>query len=170
MTSKSPTEGEEIISIYLTDNDIKFKREVEIGGLDGDYAHYRTADFYLPQYKTFIEFFGRWNTERGREEYKQKQKIYEKNKIPCVYLYPDNLGVLDFIFKRRLGGELIKHNLKWQLFKYNFKIFREEEGSMIIVFGVLIYYIPSLSAKVIVFLLLVYNLFKSVRKHFKKVV
>lgn len=113
------SEGEEIIEMYLDDQGIKYQREVEITGLRGDTKSVRRADFYLPRYKVYLEFLGEWNTPKGREEYHIKKDVYKNNNIPCIYIYPENLGILDFIFHKRLQKELEKRpELKWQLFKY----------------------------------------------------
>ncbi len=120
------SDGEELIEEYFDAEGIEFKPEVKIENLKGDKIPYRKADFYLPQYKTYVEFFGRWNTEHNREKYNEKKRIYAENKIPCVYLYPDNLGILSFIFKRRLKMELKKHNMKLQLLRINCSIFAEK--------------------------------------------
>lgn len=135
------SEGEELIAEYFTEENIKFKREYELNFLQNDSKSYRKADFYLPKYKVFIEFFGRWNLDKNKEEYRIKKRVYEENKIPCVILYPDNLGILNFIFKRRLKKELEKYHMKWELFKLNCSIFIEKNYFIeLIIFGFLIYY------------------------------
>src|SRR3989344_6070820 len=115
------SEGEEIIKEFFEEKSIDFKQQVKIEDLKNDDKPYRIADFYLPQYKVYVEFLGGWNFENARKEYNKKKRVYEENNKPCIYLYPDNLGVMSFIFKRRLRKELRKHkNLRWQLIKFNF--------------------------------------------------
>ena len=111
------TEGEKIIEIFLDIQDIKFSREVKISKLKNDYADYRVADFYIPKYKVYLEFLGRWDSDK--EKYLKKMEVYEKNNIPCIYIFPNNLGILEFIFRWRLEKELKKYpELKFQLLKY----------------------------------------------------
>ena len=109
--NKLPSEGEELIGEYLQEEGIKFKSEIKIENLKNDVIPYRKADFYLPQYKVYIEFFGRWNIEKNKEKYREKKRIYELNNIPCIYLYPENLGTINFIFKRRLKDVLKKYKM-----------------------------------------------------------
>ncbi|MEZ4087124.1 MAG: hypothetical protein R3B71_02175 [Candidatus Gracilibacteria bacterium] len=119
MSKYHDTEGEKIVEFFLQDEGLKFKKQVEIAKLQGDFADYRIADFYLPQYRVYVEFLGKWNSSEGKSKYLQKMDIYKKNGIPCVYIYPDNLGTLKYLFYMRLRDELEKHpKLKFQLFRY----------------------------------------------------
>lgn len=119
MQESQSTEGEKIIEIFLEMQGIKFEREFEINGLEGDTKRCRRADFYLPRYKVYLEFLGGWNHPEYRALYNEKKDIYELNEIPCVYIYPDNLGTLEFIFRWRLEEELEKWpELGWQLWRF----------------------------------------------------
>jgi len=115
------SEGELFLQEYFMENEIEFKEEFKTQNLKGDSKSYRVADFYLPEYKVFVEFFGQWNHEQHKERYLEKKRVYKLNNIPCIYLYPENLGVMDFIFHKRLTVVLRDNNLKWQLFKWRFK-------------------------------------------------
>lgn len=113
------TKGEKIIEFFLDDEGISFKKEEEIHGLKDDYREFRKADFFLPKYKVYIEFLGKWADQAVREEYNRKKDVYSQNRIPCIYIYPDNLGTLKYLFYMRLADELKKYpELKCQLFKY----------------------------------------------------
>lgn len=59
--------------------------------MEGDYADYRIADFYIPKYKVYLEFLGMWKNLEAKKKYIQKMNIYKQNDIPCIYIYPDNL-------------------------------------------------------------------------------
>jgi len=122
--NKPPSEGEEFLSDFFDSIGIKYEAEKKIEGLKKDSKQYRTADFYLPRYKIYVEFFGLWNNT-GNEEYKQKKEIYWLNKIPCVYLYPENLGIIGYTFDKRIQSVLEKHNMKRELKKYKmFKLWK----------------------------------------------
>ena len=153
MNERSPSsEGEELIEEFLKEKLIEFKREKEILNLNDDNKEYRIADFYLPRYKVYLEFFGKWNVEEYRIRYQKKKEVYDKNEIPCIYVYPDNLGALDFIFKRRLKDILNKHHkLKFQRFKYNIDILMEKHLLELIIVGLLIYFIRFWVFKMIEF-------------------
>lgn len=162
------SEGEELIEEYLYAEDIDFKPEVKIENLKGDNIPYRKADFYLPKYKTYVEFFGRWNVESNRKKYREKMRIYAENHIPCIYLYPDNLGILNFIFKRRLKNELKKHKMRWQLLKVNWDIFQEKNGLGVLIFILLTIYVDNLVARIIFGLIAIYSIFVGVKSTFLK--
>lgn len=121
-----PSEGEKIIQMFLDEEGIKYKPEEEIYGLKNDYEHHlRRADLYLPRYKVYVEFFGQWNVDREKPRYKEKKAVYKDNKIPCVYIYPENLGTLKYLFYMRLKKELETHNMKKEMHKYKFDIFKK---------------------------------------------
>ncbi len=113
------TPGEKIIEFYLDEQGIEFEREVEIPNLVNDSKSVRRADFYLPKYKVYIEFLGQWNNSERKQDYLEKMKVYESNEIPCVYIFPDNLGPLDSVFRMRLVEVLEKYGLKRELFLFN---------------------------------------------------
>ncbi len=128
--SDGMTEGEEFIAHFLREERIKFRPEVKIDNLKGDDKAYRVADFYLPGYNVYLEFFGLWNvSEERRTQYKEKMTIYSKNNIPCIYIYPENLGILQYCFDYRMKKELIKHHLKKKLFRYRLRLLLLEKGS-----------------------------------------
>ena len=165
----SSSEGEELIEEFLGEKIIEFKREVDILNLNYDDAYYRKADFYLPRYKVYIEFFGKYNTEKGRIKYQKKKEVYEKNRIPCIYIYPDNLGALEFIFKIRLRKELKKYpHLKFQRFKYNIDILMEKHFLELIIVGLLIYFIKDITAKIIFSLIFIYIFYNAIKSTFLK--
>lgn len=97
------TEGEDFIKEYLNEVGIKYEYQVPIRDLTNDSKGYRVADFYLPKFGVYIEFLGHWNTNAGlRNMYKQKMTVYTQNRIPCVFIYPENLGTLHFTLDRRI--------------------------------------------------------------------
>jgi len=129
------TEGEIFISDFLKSKNIKVQDQVKIGNLKNDSKFYRVADFYLPKYKVYIEYLGQWDkSEEANIRYKEKKQVYTKNNIPCIYLYSENLGIIEYIFDKRLKVELKKYNLKKELFSYRKKLFIDERGSVFLWF------------------------------------
>jgi len=131
---KEPSEGELFISEYLKYKNIVFKREVRLNHLkfDNDFK-YRDADFYLPKYGVYIEFNGRWNnTKEDRVRYRVKKEVYRKNNLPCIYLYPENLGIIDFVFTKRLIVELQRKEMTKKLRRFQLKRFIDDRGSLFI--------------------------------------
>src|SRR3989344_1364303 len=165
---KERSEGEEIIGEFLKEENVDFIPEKKIENLKEDVTSYIVADFYLPKYKVYIEFFGKWNSEIHKRGYREKKETYKKNKIPCIYLYPDNLGILKQIFYIRLKKVLLENNNKLGLFKLNWEIFQEKYLMSTIILLILSYYIPNLIGKVFVILLLGYNIYEGMKNTFLK--
>src|SRR3989344_6753685 len=134
------SEGEDLIADFLDEKAIKYERHVQINGLKDDDKLFREADFYLPEYKVYVEFLGMWNSPEHQQRYRQKMQIYTKNKIPCVYLWPDNLGTLDWILKRRITQALLKYDRKLTIVKLQWEDYIAKKGIVIIIFIVLIAY------------------------------
>ena len=120
------TTGEEIIEFYLEDQEIKYEREFPIYGLKNDLKSFRRADFYLPKFKVYLEFLGEWNKPEGRKRYQEKMYIFAENKIPCIYIFPDNLGPLDLVFRIRMNQIFNDHSqLKVQRILFSFWKFKK---------------------------------------------
>jgi hypothetical protein len=128
---------------FLKEVGIKYEREKKITGLKGDTKPFRIADFYLPKYNAYIEFMGLWNKNVKDEDYKAKKLAYRNNGIPCVYLYPENLGVLHFSLDYRLQKALSENGKYKELNRYRrFKLFKARWLNMLlIVFGILLLYV-----------------------------
>ena len=74
--TKELTEGEEFVQEFFIDEQIKHLPQKEIRNLKGDSKEFRIADFYLPKYKMFVEFFGQWNvSEQHKLRYREKKFI-----------------------------------------------------------------------------------------------
>lgn len=122
------SEGEEYIAEYFDAIEIEYRRQHVIEGLDDEYANYRVADFYLPGYKVMVEFAGRWNrSEEERERYRHKKEVFKGNGIACLWIYPDNLGVLHYIFHKRLESVLGNHGFEQGLRSYRLKQFWKQD-------------------------------------------
>ena len=177
---KEPSEGELFISEYLKAKDISFKREVRLNNLKFDENFkYRDADFFLKKYGVYIEFNGRWNNSKeDRVRYRAKKEVYRKNNLPCIYLYPENLGIIDFVFTKRLIVELKKKYLIKQLRLFQLKRFWDDRGSLFLWIGLsLLVYTGDFNWKddsnilyvcIIVFLFQIYKLINGIYKFFIK--
>jgi hypothetical protein len=136
------TEGEEFITNFLEKNSISFRKQEPIDGLQNDSKNIRVADFYLTKYKVYIEYFGQWNMDTHKDRYREKRKVYIENKIPCVILYPENLGILEYIFRKRMLYVLKRYKLEKELNKYRFKLLWDFEKAsnhgMYFFFGIII--------------------------------
>ncbi len=120
--SESISEGEEIIRDFFEDEGLKYMREVELLKLRKDSKQYRRADFYLPKYGLYVEFHGLWNhSKEERERYREKMRVYAQNGIPCVYLYPENLGTLEHSFRRRSGEVFARYGMHRERLRFALK-------------------------------------------------
>jgi hypothetical protein len=125
--SELMSEGEEIIRDFLEDEGFTYTREVEIRGLNNDPRSYRRADFHLPKYGLYVEFLGGWNNNKDeRERYREKMRVYGQNGVPCVYLFPENLGTLEHSFRRRAAEALHRAGMKRELFRLNLKFWLQD--------------------------------------------
>lgn len=163
---KADTEGERYIKEFFREAGIKYEQQVTIRNLSNDVKAHRVADFYLPKYKVYVEFFGHWNTnEMYKEQYSTKKWVYRQNNIPCVFLYPENLGYINFAFDSRLMETLKENHKESTLIKYKkWKFFKgTKENFWGLVLCILIYLIMLATkeeGKAIVILLFIYNLYK----------
>ena len=159
--------GEDIIAEYFDEKSIKYIRQFKVSNLKGDHMPYRSADFYLPKYKVYVEFLGKWDDNNAKEKYRDKKEVYSKNNIPCIYIYPDNLGVFNFIFKRRLRDVFNRHpKLKFQKFLYNLDIIQDEYIIVLMIIGVLFYYIDNMIVRVILAILFLLAFYKAMKSTF----
>ena len=91
--------------------------------------------------------------------------VYHKNNIPCVYLWPDNLGALDWILKRRITETLLKYNKNLLLIKQQWNDYTEKNGIGILIFiGLTVYNWKSKWKYLFISLLLINFLFECVKR------
>lgn len=130
-----PSEGEGFLKDFFHSEGIDFIEQWKIENLRGDRYSYRVADFYLPKYKVCVEFFGMWNTnDLKKEDYREKKRVYALNDIPCIYMYPENLGIIHYSFNKRMRTVLKKYNMKHELFKFNLQLLIDYNRDSIIGF------------------------------------
>jgi hypothetical protein len=177
---KEPSEGELFISEYLKFKNISFETEVRLNNLKyDDNFKYRDADFFLKKYGVYIEFNGRWNnTKEDRVRYRVKKEVYRKNNLPCIYLYPENLGIIDFVFTKRLIVELQKKSMTKELRLFQLKRFIDDRGGLFIFIfiSILVYNgdfnweenSTTLYACISVFIFQIYRLMMGIHKFFIK--
>jgi len=129
--TEPPSEGEEFLAQFFKDEDISFESEKRIDNLVGDEKTYRKADFYLTRYKMYVEFFGLYNfSQEHKASYNAKKRTYIANNIPCIYLYPENLGIIKHSFQHRMQKELKEHKMKRELFWFRCHLFFYDRASL----------------------------------------
>jgi hypothetical protein len=138
----SPSMGEQFVADYLDHEGITYRREYELRDLKYDSKSFRRPDFKLKKYNVFVEYNGMYNeTKEARLRYEEKQLIYFKNNVPCVFLKPEDLGVIEYIFPKKLSMVLRKHEMKKEIFWYNFKLFRVQCSSNLFILLMAICYL-----------------------------
>ncbi|WP_321289391.1 hypothetical protein [uncultured Sunxiuqinia sp.] len=127
------SEGELFLEHFFKKEKIKATQQEPIRNLNNDSKSYRIADFDLPQYKIYVEFQGLWNnTKVDRERYKEKMKVYHSNGVKCLYLYPENLGIIDYVFHARMLETLKKFRMYPQLRYYKLRrLFHQKQNNII---------------------------------------
>lgn len=163
---KANTEGELYIKDFFREAGINCKPQETIRNLSHDVKGHRVADFYLPDYGAYVEFFGHWNTsEEYREDYRIKKKVYTQNNIPCVFLYPENLGYIHFVFDHRLMEALKNHYKEKELKKYKrWKWLKGTKDNFwgialcIVVLALMV--LLKEEGKAVIVLLILYNIYK----------
>lgn len=95
------SKGEKQIADYLQRNGIQYLYEPGIQGI------YADPDFYLPEYRVYIEYWGLVDADNQHtknkyvQSMKRKMAIYHKNRIKFISIYPKNLNNLDWVFKKK---------------------------------------------------------------------
>jgi hypothetical protein len=98
-----PTSGEQYLEEYFRENSIKYEPQKKIVGLQNDTKSYRIVDFYLPRLNVYVEYYGMYfSGDKYKEEYDIKSKTYIRNSLPTLIIYPNELGVFDFVFHTKL--------------------------------------------------------------------
>lgn len=85
--------GEQKIANFLFDNKIKslYEAKTLIFKKEGQIC---VPDFYLPRFKTYIEFYGGY--PKSWKKKVMKNKLYKKYKILCIFITPKELRDLDY--------------------------------------------------------------------------
>lgn len=123
-----PSSEELFVADFLRDSGLKFEAEVPLYNLHGDVKKFRKADFYLPNLGVYVEYFGQYNaTKEKRAAYDKKAEVYIKNSIPTIFIYPHELGFLEYAFHYKMVKllKLKKFDFKKSLLKYRFNRFKD---------------------------------------------
>jgi len=96
---KVRSRGEQKIANFLFDNKInsQYESKTLIFKEEGQIC---VPDFYLPEFKTYIEFYG--GHPKAWKKKVLKNRLYRKHKISCIFITPGELGDLG----KYLIGEL----------------------------------------------------------------
>jgi len=100
------SKGEQQIANFLFENKIKslYEAKTLIFEKEGQIC---IPDFYLPKFKTYIEFYGGYPAAWKKKV--MKNKLYEKYKIPCIFITPAELRNLDYYLIDKITSTLFKY-------------------------------------------------------------
>ena len=93
------SKGEKKIANFIFENKIKssYENKTLIFEKEGQVC---IPDFYLPKYKTYIEFYGGYPGAWKKKV--MKNKLYKKYKIPCIFITTAELRDLNYYLNREL--------------------------------------------------------------------
>jgi len=98
--------GEKIIQSVLEKLGLSYSTKVKLSHLVLDPKKYRQPDFYLPDYRLYIEYFSTWDAkmlkEKERAKCLEKQRIYIANNMEVLYIYPKDLPRAETLIKQRI--------------------------------------------------------------------
>lgn len=129
-----PTPKELYLEWFFEDSNIKFVRQVKKEGLKGDSKSFRVVDYYLPKLDVYVEYLGMWHQgENHKKDIREKINVYLKNRLPTVFIYPEEIGSLEWTFHYKLV-KLLSHKSflkshKGKLIKFRLSSFLSENFS-----------------------------------------
>ena len=96
------SEGERKIANFLSENSIKheYERSVLVSA-DSNKPRIWYPDFYLQEFKTYIEYYGMVGNQNYDQGIKTKQAVYEKEGMDVISIYP-------WIFKENWRGYIMQ--------------------------------------------------------------
>ncbi|QLG46065.1 hypothetical protein [Costertonia aggregata] len=101
--SYKPTREEDYIKFYFDNSHIRYQEQFVLKNLRYDSKKHRRVDFYLQNVDVYVEYYGLYNsTKEKRFEYDEKTKVYFRNGLPTIIIYPHELGILDYAFHTKM--------------------------------------------------------------------
>jgi len=110
--TKFKSKGEQRIGLFLKDNSIDYQYEPAVlvnAGRQKQRIWY--PDFYLPEFKNYIEYFGMVGNRNYDQGIKTKQAVYAKARMDVVSIYP-------WMFKENWRGYIMQGLEKNTLRRY----------------------------------------------------
>ena len=90
--------AEAMIDDYLYNNGVAHAYERRLPGIDDEVI----SDFYIPEGKVFIEFWGMEENEKYQERKKKKLAIYADNNFNLIELNDKDIETIDDVLPRKL--------------------------------------------------------------------
>ena len=101
-TPQFKSDGERKIANFLSENSIKYQYERSVL-VNADYNKPRIwyPDFYLQEFKTYIEYYGMVGKQNYDQGIKTKQAVYAKAGMDVISIYP-------WMFKENWRGYIMQ--------------------------------------------------------------
>lgn len=90
--------AEAMIDDYLYNNGVAHAYERRLPGIDEEVI----SDFYIPEGKVFIEFWGMEENEKYQERKKKKLEIYYNNNFNLIEMNDKDIETIDDVLPRKL--------------------------------------------------------------------
>lgn len=90
--------AEAMIDDYLYNNGVAHAYERRLPGIDEEVI----SDFYIPEGKVFIEFWGMEENEKYQDRKKEKLAIYHDNNFKLIELNDNDIKTIDDVLPRKL--------------------------------------------------------------------
>ena len=90
--------AEAMIDDYLYTNGVAHAYERRLPGIDEEVI----SDFYIPEGKVYIEFWGMEENEKYQERKKKKLEIYADNKFNLIELIDKDIETIDDVLPKKL--------------------------------------------------------------------
>ena len=107
--------GEHKIVRFFESNDIRYLYREKKIDLPKDTQQYLLLDFYLPDYKVYVNFLSGWEDPKQRPRLLGRIDRCTKYSIPCVFIYPKDLEHLSAVLHKKLAElAAVQHELDEQ--------------------------------------------------------
>ena len=123
---KFKSTGEDRIACFLEDSSIKYQYETGVlVQTDDDKSRIWYPDFCLPEFGTYIEYYGMVGDPDYDKGIRVKESVYEKNRMDVIPVYP---WMFAKNWQRYIFGE-IERSLKDRYRRFRSKLNRSKQGS-----------------------------------------
>jgi hypothetical protein len=98
------SESEKVIADWFTRHGIAYRYEPPLmDGFNIRRARFR-ADFLLPQFDTYVEYWGLAYTDRRyAQKMNYKMEYYRRHNLRLISIYPNNMSNLDSLLRHELS-------------------------------------------------------------------
>ncbi|MBI1969654.1 hypothetical protein HYS48_03080 [Candidatus Woesearchaeota archaeon] len=104
-------EGAKALQAFFKSHNIASAYREKKINLKHEVKEYVLPDFYLAGYDIFVEFMSGWDDPKQRPRLLEKLEIAERNSLPILFLYPNELKDLPFHFEKKFQDMMRRKNI-----------------------------------------------------------